>query len=339
MKRGVFWLGIVISLFFLYLALRGLDLPQVWGSIRDANLIWLIPAVVVYFIDVAFRSLRWQILLRPAGRFHFKDIFRVIAIGYLGNNIFPARAGELMRTVILKRRYQLPILTSLATIVVERVFDAIVMLGFIFFNLGALRSLPTSSGLIGTIQSLALWAAILFLGVLLIFFLAAFFPSHAERILTAINNRLMPGRWRPSAAEVIRRFLSGLDALRSPRHMLLVWLSSLAVWLFETLTYYFVMRAFPFTVSLFALMLMNGILNLATLIPSAPGYIGTFDAISKSLFETFGISSTIAAGYTVVLHATLWLPITLAGAYFFAREGLDWSRELKQAREEKEDSQ
>ncbi len=335
MKRWYFWVGIAISALFLFLALRGLHLGQVWQSIQGANLLWLIPAVAVYFIDVIFRSLRWQILLKPTVQLDLGEVFPVISIGYLGNNIFPARAGELLRAILLKHRYQTPVSTTLATIIVERIFDGVVMLGFIFFNLQALSNLTTSSGFIGSIQSLAFWGAIAFLGALVMFFLAAIFPDQVEKFLLRVINAVLPSKWRAPAANIIQRFMSGLGSLRSPRQALLVVLTSLAVWLLETLTYWFVMQAFPFSISLFALMLMNGIVNLSTTLPSAPGYIGVFDAPGIALLSAFGIEPASAAGYTLLLHATLWLPITLVGGYFFARAGLDWSRELDQARKER----
>jgi hypothetical protein len=335
MKRWYLWVGIGISALFLFLALRGLQLGQVWRTIQGANLLWLIPAVAVYFIDVIFRSLRWQILLGPVVHLDFGKVFPMITIGYLGNNIFPARAGELLRAILLKHRYQTPVSTTLATIIVERIFDGVVMLGFIFFNLGALSGLTSASGFIGSIQSLAFWGALAFLGALIVFFLAALIPSRVEEFFLRVINALLPLKWRSSALNIMQRFMGGLGSLRSPRQLLLVLLTSLAVWLLETLTYWFVMQAFPFSVNLFALMLMNGIVNLTTTLPSAPGYIGVFDAPGIALLSAFGIAPVSAAGYTLLLHATLWLPITLVGGYFFARAGLDWSRELDQARKER----
>src|SRR5690606_28759781 len=88
--------------------------------------------------------------------------------------------------------------------------------------------------------------------------------------------------------------------------------------------YWFVMHAFPFEVSFFALMLMNGIVNLATTIPSAPGYVGTFDAPGIAVLTAYGVQKAVAAGYTLVLHVALWVPITLLGAYYLAREGIRW---------------
>ena len=90
------------------------------------------------------------------------------------------------------------------------------------------------------------------------------------------------------------------------------------------------MYAFPFRVSFFALMLMNGIVNLATTIPSAPGYIGTFDAPGIAVLMAYGVEKALAAGYTIVLHVALWVPITLLGAYYLTREGLHWGEDLKE---------
>ena len=335
MKRWYFWVGLLVSAGFLYLALRGQNFPELWGAIQSAKLVWLIPAILVYFIDVWVRSWRWHYLLRPVQPISPLKVFPIITMGYMGNNIFPARAGELLRAAVLKRRYAVPVSTTLATILVERIFDGVVMLGFIFFNLRELSGLSSSSGFIGSIRSLALWGAIAFLGALVVFLLAAFFPKKAESVLVAVTNFLLPSKWREGAASIIRRFIGGLESLRSPKEALMVLVTSAAIWLLETLTYWFVMHAFPFSVSLFALMLMNGIVNLSTTLPSAPGYIGTFDAPGIALLGAYGVAPALAAGYTLVLHAALWLPITLVGGYFFAREGINWSKELESARAER----
>jgi uncharacterized protein (TIRG00374 family) len=108
----------------------------------------------------------------------------------------------------------------------------------------------------------------------------------------------------------------------------MVFVTSVVIWLFETGKYWFVMHAFPFEVSFFALMLMNGIVNLATTIPSAPGYIGTFDGPGIAVLVAFNVPQALAAAYTLVLHVALWVPITALGAYYLAREGVRWSENL-----------
>ena len=328
MKRWQFWLGVVISVLLMYWALRGLQLGDVGSALRQASYGWLIPGVAVYFIGVWVRAWRWHYLLRPVKAISTKTMFPIVAIGYMGNNIYPARAGELLRAVVLKRREQVPVSASLATIIVERVYDGVVMLAFVFLNLPELARLTVDSGFVGDIQSLALWGAAAFVGVLAIFLLAAMFPQVSERIVRWIAHKLVPERFREKVLDISLRFLGGLESLRSPREALMVFLTSIVIWLLETGKYWFVMHAFNFQVSFFALMLMNGIVNLATTIPSAPGYVGTFDAPGIAVLKAYGVDGAVAASYTLVLHVALWLPITLLGAIYFAKEGLKWGDDL-----------
>ena len=324
MKRWQFWVGLALSAGFLYLALRGLGIRDIWEPLKTARYWWLIPGVGVYFIGVWVRSWRWHYLLRPVKAISTPKMFPIVAIGYMGNNIYPARAGEILRAVILKRKEGISISASLATIVVERVFDGVVMLGFVFLNLPELATLTGASGFIGNIQTLALWGAAAFLGVLGVFLAAAMFPAQAEIVIMKLIRVLVPEKFREKTNEIVLRFLNGLESLRSPREAVMVLLTSIVIWLLETGKYWFVMQAFNFEVSFFALMLMNGIVNLATTIPSAPGYVGTFDAPGIAVLSAYGVEQGIAAGYTLVLHAALWLPITLLGAYFMLREGIRW---------------
>jgi uncharacterized protein (TIRG00374 family) len=324
LKRWQFWVGLVISIVFLYLALRGLHFDQVWKSLQTANYWWLIPGIVVYFVGVWVRAWRWHYLMRPLKPISTRKMFPIVTIGYMGNNIYPARAGEVLRAIVLKKHEGIPVSASLATVFIERVFDGVVMLGFVFLNLPELTKLTGDSGFIGNIRTLSLWGAGAFTLALVIFLLAAAFPLVTEQLLEKYFIRLLPVRFREKILNITRRFLSGLESLRSPREALMVFITTVIIWLFETGKYWFVMHAFPFQVSFFALMLMNGIVNLATTLPSAPGYVGTFDAPGIALLTAYGVPGEIAAGYTLVLHVALWVPITLLGIYYFAREGMRW---------------
>ena len=326
MKRWQFWLGLAISALFLALVLRGLDLGAFWAEVRAANYWWLLPGVAVYFLAVGARAWRWHYLLRPLKVVPTKKMFPIVAIGYMGNNIYPARAGEVLRAVVLKRKEGVAISASLATIIVERIFDGVVMLGFVFINLGELARLTGGAGMaLGlSIQQIALWGSVIFFGALLVFLLAAMFPTVSEGALAWIAAHLVPARIRARVLELGGRFLGGLESLRSPLEILMVFLTSVVIWLLETGKYWFVMQAFDFQVSFFALMLMNGVVNLATTIPSAPGYIGTFDAPGIAVLQAYGVPVAVASSYTFVLHVALWLPITALGAYYLAREGIKW---------------
>jgi len=204
------------------------------------------------------------------------------------------------------------------------------MLAFVFLNLPALARVASfESGFIGNIQNLALIGAAVFVAALLVFLLAAMFPKTTARLGGWFINRLLPQKMREKTTGIMLKFLDGLASLRSPFNILMVFITSVIIWLLETVKYWFVMHAFTFSVSFFALMLLNGIANLATTIPSAPGYIGTWEAVTTAVLVAFGVPGAEALGYAVVLHVALWLPITLLGGYYMAKEGIKWSDSLR----------
>jgi glycosyltransferase 2 family protein len=329
MKKWHFWLGVLISIFFLWLVLPGLHLDQFWDSVKEANYIWLVPGIGVYFVGVWVRAWRWHYLLGPIKKIPTQTMFPITTIGYMGNNVYPARAGEVLRAVILKRKEGVSVSASLATIIVERIFDGVVMLAFVFVNLPELAKLTGASGFVGNMQQVALIGTGVFLGALVVFLLAAMFPHFTARMGVWLFSYILPKRLHERVTSLMTKFLDGLASLRSPVNVLMVFFTSVIIWLLETGKYWFVMHAFDFTVSFFALMLMNGIVNLATTIPSAPGYIGTFDAPGIAVLTAYGVEHSVAAGYTLVLHVALWLPITLLGAYYLAREGIHWNDALR----------
>ena len=329
MKKWQFWLGVLISILFIWLALRGLQLNQFWDAVKQANYWWLIPGITVYFVAVWVRAWRWHYLLGPIKKIPTKNMFPITAIGYMGNNVYPARAGEVLRAVILKRKEGVSVSASLATIIVERIFDGVVMLGFVFVNLPELAKLTGASGFVGNIQEVAIIGTGVFLGALGVFLLAAMFPQTTAKVGLWSIERFTPRRLHEKIISIMNKFLDGLASLRSPFNVLMVFFTSVIIWLLETGKYWFVMHAFDFSASFFALMLMNGIVNLATTIPSAPGYIGTFDAPGIAVLTAYGVDQATAAGYTLVLHVALWVPITLLGAYYLTREGIHWSDSLR----------
>ena len=329
MRKWQFWLGIIISGAFVVLALQGLKLDQVWHNIRNANYIWLVPSVFVYFLAVVVRTWRWGFMLRPLKKVSVPRLFPVVVIGYMGNNIFPFRAGELLRSYVLRRREAIAISSSLATVVVERVFDGLVMLVFVFVALPLTPIPGDSTGRFGNMVTLASAA---FFGAMIVFFILAAYPNYFLSTAAWFAERLLPQRFAEPLLEFLNRFIAGLASLRSFRNVIMIFFTSVLIWLLETVKYWFVMHAFDFQVSFFALMLMNGVVNLATTLPSAPGYVGTFDEPGIEILKLYGVNENTAAAYTLILHAALWLPITLLGFYYMLRDGMSWS-ELSRAME------
>jgi glycosyltransferase 2 family protein len=311
--------GILISIFFLYIGLNGLDLGHVWQEITHANYLWIIPGVVVYFLAVWGRTWRWHYLLRPMKQVPLSKLFPIVVIGYMGNNVYPFRAGEVIRAYVLKRNEDVKITASLATIVVERIFDGLVMLVFVFV---ALPFAPIEDN---WLRNVVIAGTIAFFGALTVFFFMAARPDIARQFYSGIINRIIPTRFRAALLRTADHFMEGLESLRRPRDLAMTFVSSVFIWLTETTKYWIVMHAFDFHVSFFVLMIMTAVVNLATTLPGAPGYIGTFDGPGIEVLRKFGVDPTVAAGYTLVLHAALWLPITLLGFFYLAQQGLSWN--------------
>jgi len=318
--------GIVVSAVFLYIGLRDANLAAVWDIITRAHVLWLIPGVVVYFLAVWGRTWRWHYLLRPIKPISLSTLFPIVVIGYMGNNVYPFRAGEVIRAYILKRSENVTVTASLTTIVVERLFDGLVMLIFVFV------ALPFAHIEQEWLRTIIILGTLVFFGALAVFLVLALQPERARKLFAGLIERFLFRRLRAPALRMVDHFLTGLESLRSPRDLLMTLVSSIFIWLTETTKYWFVMHAFDFQVSFFVLMLMTAVVNLATTLPGAPGYVGTFDGPGIKVLEAFGVESELAAGYTLVLHAALWLPITLLGFFYLARQGLSW-RSFEEAEE------
>ena len=318
LKSWKFWVGAGVSAFFVILALRGLDLGQVWQDIQGANYWWLLPGVLAYFVGVWARTWRWHYLLRPIKSIPLKTMWPVVVIGYMGNNVYPFRAGEVIRAYVLKKKEGVSMSASIATILVERIFDGLVMLLFVFI------ALPVAPGLPGWLRQIVILASLAFLGALLLFFGMAALPRASRNFYQWAISCFISTAYQPKFLALADRFMEGLSSLTRIQDVLMIFFTSIIIWLLETVKYWFVMHAFNFSVSFFALMLMNGVVNLATTLPSAPGYIGTFDGPGIEVLKVFRIDPTVAAAYTLVLHAALWLPITLLGFWYMARESLSW---------------
>lgn len=325
MKRWIYWVGIFISVFFLYLAIRGLDLEHVWESIKTIDLMWFIPGILFYFTGVLVRAYRWSILLPREKHQKALHLLPSICIGYLGNNVFPARAGEFLRAYHLKEKQDIPFATSLASIIVERIFDGLVMVIFILIGLPGFLSQLENESISGLLNWILIGGAVVFLFAFLILLVSAIFPQKVKKVFDFIFLHILPRKAHEKYHTVLQRFFDGLAALKSPLQIVLVLALTGIVWIFETGLYWSVQQAFHFNLPFNNLLLLNGALNILSTIPSAPGYIGVFDAPGISILTAMGIASESAAAYILTLHVALWLPITIVGFAYFFKEGLQWS--------------
>lgn len=310
-----FWVGIGISLVFLFLALRGQDFGALGKALKEASYSWLIPAILVYFLGVVIRTFRWHVLLRSTKVIPARRLWPVVVIGYMANNVLPFRAGELVRTYVLSEREKISRSATLATIVVERVFDGLTMLAFIVF---ATVFIDVNA----RVRQLMLVAALLFLGGLAIFFLIAFSGAWRARLLSPILRRL-PHGVATRAEMLIVEFIAGLGSLRRATDISLVALTSVGAWAAEATMYAFAAKAFGLSLTPAGAMLTTGVANLFTLVPSSPGYIGPFEAgVLLVTQQILRLPLETTGAYALVLHAALYFPVTAWGLYYWFHQHL-----------------
>jgi len=322
MRSWRVWLGLFISLVFIYLALRGQDYELIWDSIRTAEYFWLVPAIAVYFLGVAVRAARWDYLLRGVSKINPLQLFPIVTIGYMANNVLPLRAGELVRAYALSTRHGVRKSAGLATIAVERIFDGLTML--LFFSVASLSIALTSD--LRTVFYLASW---LFAAIAAGTLAFVFAPSLRDRILVAVINRL-PARIGERVGPMAQAFVDGLSILRRRKEVVGIALASICAWLLEASMYLLIAEAFGMDISLFGILMITAVANLATLIPSSPGYVGAFEyGVILVVAGPLGFGRELALSYAVVVHAALYLPVTLLGFFFWWRESLSWGEVRK----------
>ena len=320
-----FWIGVLISVFFLYLAFREENFAQIAAALGKVQYWALIPALAFYFAGVWVRAVRWGVLLSPLRRgIHPYHLFKVLVIGYMGNDILPARLGDVIRVYVLSRRERVTKSATLATILVERIFDGLTMIGFL-----------TVSALFITLNSemtaiLRLTSALFLVGLLVFIFLAAS-PDRITTMVRLILGRspigsLIPVSLHERALHMTSSFVEGLAVLRSWRGVLSVMGLSVAAWAAEATMYYIIGAwGFGLTLPAHAYTITTAAANLGTLVPSSPGYIGVFDGIAKVVLAgLFKLDSSLALSYVVVLHAALYFPVTIWGLFYMARESVSW---------------
>lgn len=320
-------LGVIFSLFFLWLGFRGIQFDQLGEALGGLNLIYPLIALPVFLVAWYVLTWRWYYLLRPVKDVPPNRLYPIVLIGYMANNLLPLRLGEIMRAYVLKRRDDVPIAPTLTTIFVERVFDGLTMLTFIFTALLFVEFEEP------TLRTVILITTPLFFGALLIFFALASNPTFARRFYTRLVNIFVPARFQNPILSIIEQLMSGLEALRSQKALVQIIILSNLSWMIEASTYWIVMQAFDFEVSFYVLLLVIGFGNLSTILPSTAGYIGTFHAVAILTLTAFDVPKAEAGSYAIVMHATLWLPATLVGFLTLLALGFRW-RDFRTAQAE-----
>jgi uncharacterized protein (TIRG00374 family) len=317
-KRLALAAGTITSAIFVVLAFRGLQPQQFWNSLRHVSLEPLLVAMTVYFLAVIVISLRWQFLLRAVKPVPLIALTQLVFIGYMGNNVYPLRAGDALRIILLRRNHQVPFVRSTTIVAIERMFDGCVMLTFVLFGL---LFIDVNSSEVDAMVSVT---TPLFAVAMLLALLLAATPDLLRRVVYPAL-KVLPQRLSETVAQSAEEIIAGFAGLRSPAHLLGAVISSFVTWGIEAGTYWIVMRAFGLELNYAVALLLVGAVNLAGLIPASPGQVGVNEFVVIAILTTMGISLPAATAYAVVVHVIIWLPITVSGFALLIRQGLGWA--------------
>jgi uncharacterized protein (TIRG00374 family) len=326
------WLGVAVSVFFLWLAFRKVDLRQMGRSIVSADplLVSIVMAQMLFMLFV--RGHRWALFLKPIKRVNWITLGWSTCIGFAVNNLLPARLGEVARSISASRKSGLGFGTVFGTVVVERLYDTITLLVLFVLSLFVFEFAGPMTKLTEAIQrefgytldqdTIAINLAI-FVSALLVAIVMLKWQAELTLRITGFFLRPLPERWRTKVLAGLRNFIGGLTQTTHPLEVVWIVFLSAALWIISVISVWVGLRACDipsdFTDSIFVIMSMA----IAVSIPASPGYVGTYHFLAATAITlTADVSWEQAMGAAIVIHLANYLPQTLSGLLALFREGL-----------------
>jgi len=298
-------LGIAISVAAVSILVDSVDIPATVEVLRSASPVWILVMVGTVFIDVASRAGRWQALLAPVATVAYRRVLGYTYLGYLANNVLPARLGELVRSHALGEGEGVSRTTVLGTVVVERIVDTVIVV--------AVAALAVALLDVGGIMSTAVLLGGVFVGVLiagLVGVIVLHRMPGADRFLGIAR------RW-PKVIDLAARLREGLAVAAHPRSLGLALLFSAVAWTASIGTFLAAGQAVGVELSFVQAALLSSGVALATIVPSGPGYVGTFELTAVEIAKLFGIDPASAFAMALLVHAMILGVTSIGGVIAF----------------------
>lgn len=316
-------LGIALSALLLWWTLRGESLGDVWSVLRNSDGLLFALGTVVSTCIFPLRARRWRTILEPvAGTIPFGALWRSTAIGMMMNNVFPFRAGEFARAFALTRETpRVALTTALGSLAVDRIFDAIVLLACMF---GAMLdpAFPAGVRIVGrTVPQLAAGGVAFIAALLIVCYAVVLMPERVLALVRSAARRVVP-RFEARIVKLVEHGVGGLAVLRDSRRFLAVLFWAVAHWLVHALALFICFRAVGISVPFSAALFLQGVLGMGVAIPSSPGFFGVFETFAVIGLGVYGVPKELAISWALGYHILSFIPITVMGAFYFARLGL-----------------
>ena len=319
-------LGVLVSLGFLWWAVRDISVAEVLREVRGADPFLFSLAILLATFAIPIRALRWQSLLRGVGSVPLGPRMAATSIGFAANNVLPARVGEIARAVSLQRLARVPLGGVLGSLVLERIFDAVVLLTFLFGSMAS-PGFPAGAELGGVDPRVATrWLAAATAALALLLGLAAFLPSAVLAAVDRMAEVLLPRIVRRPFLAALHSFVAGLAVLRDPRLFAVALAWSFAQWAVLGFSYDFGLRAFGIDgVGYAGALFLQSVTAFAVAVPSSPGFFGPFEAAVKLVLRLWDVPDGPAVSFAIGFHLGGFVTVTLLGFYYLWRSGLRWS--------------
>ena len=314
-----FWAGVAISALFIWLFLRATDADEIADAFGEANYWYMIPAVAVLFVALAVRCWRWSVLMKPVAPIGPWRLFPYAIIGYMANNLLPARAGEVVRAYVTGEREGISRMGTFGTIAVERLFDGCALV-LMLLVAGSIVGFEDSK-----LRIIAAASSVLFVVAFAAFYLLTQSEPRTKRLIHWFL-RFLPNRFEHRAEHMADMLVVGLRSVHDWRSLLTVLALSGAAWTIEAGAYAVIGLGFDLGVNFGHYCLLLSAANLAIIIPTFLGGTGPFEWAAKLVLVGAGVADGLASAYAVVSHAVIFVPTTILGLVFLWSFGISFRR-------------
>jgi len=306
------------------LLFRKIDFNLLWSALVKVDYRYILMAVVCTFISYFLRAVRWHYLLIPEKRIPLSSLYPATIIGYMANNLLPARLGEFVRAFVLAQREGLQTPTVFASLIIDRLFDGFTVMLILLFTLFTLRLPQGLSEAETVLRTGGVVTFVLYAGVVAFLFLL----KHQTMRTLAWTGYLLkpfPQKLSDRLIPLLGSFIGGIRMSSKGGHIAAVLFSSLAVWLFCVIPVDLVMKGFGIHLPITAAMFILVLLVFAVMVPASPGFIGTYHYACFKGLSAFGIAESTAVSIALVLHGTSFFPVIVAGFYHLWRSKISLS--------------
>lgn len=339
MKTKPLIVGLVIAVLAFYFTFRNVTLKEFVDSFATVEYVYLIPMVFLTAVTYVARVYRWRLLLVPLKDMRASQLYSPLMVGFMGN-LLPARAGEFIRAYLVGTQHNISISGSFATVVVERGFDTLIVLGMfgwlLAFHSDIFSSEVQWSGI--SLEDLAFNFGLLALGLVAVLFafvyLMLFQRSHVTRLVQWVVKPLSR-KWHEKIEDLVEQFSEGLMSVRDVRLLVKIFLYSLLVWALILASYYCLYWAYDLQDKSVASVVMV-VLMICIFISAfpTPGFVGSFQAgILVGLHGIMQEAEVAAVSFGMMAWGINVAVMSLGGVYFILHERLS-VRQLVEAEKE-----